>query len=321
MAYYSLYLVTAGEVSNYFVTEPATNFPNYFVTVNSVSRYFVSQDKLLNSRYVVSSGTYGRYIVSEDKLLNSRYFTTLATITRYFTTELRGIDEYENICHYPKELDIIRQKATLLYWDILKSDLYSSIDKEAYGRKDTKGYFSAGNLRLLLDYLSSVWLEKDTDSRSGLVRTSDYYYTTYSINDLILNYRKCDLNIKPIVALFNLNSYSIIDGNWPNYFLINNILYPPTEDTLKTLKQYTDIFSLESISLDANQSKYNIADAQTNFPLTKELKYLSSFSINGSDYIAYTDYNRTSITYSPSVLFGYTISSSDTVTITYWYEE
>ena len=90
---------------------------------------------------------------------------------------------------------------------------------------------------------------------------------------------------------------------------------------MPTLKQYTDIFTLESITAESNQSKYNISNAQTNFPLTKTLKYLTSFVINGSDYIGYVDYNYTAVTYSPSVLNGYTITNNDTVTITYWYEE
>jgi len=316
-----LYLITTGNVSNYFVTEPASNFPNYFVTSGVKSTYFVSESPV-NSRYFVTSGVYSNYFITKEKLLNSRYFVTSADVTRYFTTELRDIDVYPNICYYPKELDIIRQKATLLIWDEIRKKLYSSLTYEGWGKKNTCGYFSAGNVRLLLDYLSSIWLERDNDSRSGLVRTSDYYYTKYKINDIIVNFRKCGINIKPIVALFNLNSYSVIDGNWPNYFIINNILNPPTEEALKTLKQYTDIFTLDgNVTADSGQSKYNLSSAQTNFPLTKTLKYITSFVINGSDYIGYIDYNYTAVTYSPSVLNGYTITSSDTVTITYWYEE
>jgi hypothetical protein len=315
-----LYLITTGNVSNYFVTEPASNFPNYFVTSGVKSTYFVSESPV-NSRYFVTSGVYSNYFITKEKLLNSRYFVSTADVTRYFTTELRDIDAYPNICYYPKELDIIRQKATLLIWDTIRKKLYSSLNYESWGKKNTCGYFSAGNVRLLLDYLSSIWLERDNDSRSGLVRTSDYYYTKYKINDIIVNFRNCDINIKPIVALFDLNSYSVIDGNWPNYFIINNILNPPTEEALKTLKQYTDIFTLDGdIVADSGQSKYNLSNAQTNFPLTKTLKYITSFVINGSDYIGYVDYNYTSVTYSPPVI-GYTITSSDTVTITYWYEE
>jgi len=316
-----LYLITTGNVSNYFVTEPVSNFPNYFVTSGVKSTYFVSEG-FVNSRYFVTSGVHSNYFITKERLLNSKYFVTNTDVTRYFTTEPLDIDEYSNICHYPKELDIIRQKATLLIWDEIKKKLYSSLNYEEWGKINTRGYFSAGNVRLLLDYLSSIWLERDNDSRSGLVRTSDYYYTKYKINDIIVNFRKCDINVKPIVALFNLNSYSVIDGNWPNYFIINNILNPPTEEALKTLKQYTDIFTLDGdVVADSGQSKYNLSNAQTNFPLTKTLKYLTNFSINGSDYIGYVDYNYTTVTYSPSVLNGYTITNSDTVTITYWYEE
>lgn len=319
--YNSIYLITTGNKSNYFITEPASNFPNYFVTSGVKSTYFVSESSI-NSRYFVTSGVYSKYLITEDKSLNSKYFVTSADVTRYFTTELRDTDAYSNICYYPKVLDIIRQKATLLIWNEIKKKLYSSLNYENWGKINTCGYFSAGNVRLLLDYLSSIWLERDNDSRSGLVRTSDYYYTKYKINDIIVNFRNCDINVKPIVALFNLNSYSVIDGNWPNYFIINNIINPPTEEALKTLKQYTDIFTLDAlVTANSGQSKYTIASAQINFSLTKTLKYISSFVINGSDYIGYIDYNYTTVTYSPSVLNGYTITSSDTVTITYWYEE
>ena len=293
----------------------------YLVTPISRARFFNIEPLHPTSIYFVTPIEKARYFSIIPFVTTSRYFVTPIQKARYFNTIPFDTFDLDNICYYPKELDIIRQKATLLIWDEIKKKLYSSLKYEQWGKVDTKGYFSAGNVRLLLDYLSSIWLERDNDSKSGLVRTSDYYYTKYNINDIIVNFRKCDVNIKPIVALFDLNSYSVQDDGWPNYFVINNILNPPTEEGMPTLKQYTDIFTLESMVLDSNQSKYPLTNAQVNFPLTKTLKYLTSFSINGSDYIGYVDYNYTTVTYSPSVLNGYTISSSDTVTITYWYEE
>lgn len=296
-------------------------FSRYLATPIIKARYIATELFHPTSRYFVTPIEKARYFSTIPFVITSRYFVTPVEKSRYFNTVPLDISEFNNICHYPKELDILRQKATLLLWDEVKSKLYSSLEYEGWGKINTRGYFSAGNLRLFLDYLSSIWLERDNDSRSGLVRTSDFYYTKYNINDIIVNFRKCDINVKPIVALFNLNSYSIIDGDWPNYFVINNILNPPTEQDMPTLKQYTDIFTLESIVLDSNQSKYTLSNAQTNFPLTKQLKYLTNFSINGSDYIGYVDYNYTSVTYDAPQLNGYTITSSDTVTITYWYEE
>jgi hypothetical protein len=316
----------------------------YLTSSNSARVFLVSQEPSVIRTYLVTDGAKKLYITSKEFEPVRVYFSTPSSVKVYFNTanppnpgayvvtvnsnkvyfntEPLDASSYPNICYYPKKLDIIRQKATLLIWDIIKKKLYSSLTYEGWGKINTRGYFSAGNVRLLLDYLSSIWLERDNDSRSGLVRTSDYYYTKYNINDIIVNFRNCDINIKPIVALFDLNSYSVIDGNWPNYFIINNILNPPTEEALKTLKQYTDIFTLDAlVTANSGQSKYTIAGAQTNFPLTKTLKYITSFVINGSDYIGYIDYNYTTVTYSPSVLNGYTITSSDTVTITYWYEE
>lgn len=317
-----IYIISSSSTTRYFVTEKSEPTKVYLTTSWGKKLYITTKELGSTKVYLTTTSAKKVYLVSEPLIPFKIYVVTPPFKKVYVVTEPLDTAAYPNICHYPKELDIIRQKATLLIWDEIRKKLYSSLNYENWGKINTCGYFSAGNVRLLLDYLSSIWLERDNDSRAGLVRTSDYYYTKYKINDIIVNFRKCDINVKPIVALFNLNSYSVIDGNWPNYFIINNILNPPTEEALKTLKQYTDIFTLDGdVVADSGQSKYNLSNAQTNFPLTKTLKYLTNFSINGSDYIGYVDYNYTTVTYSPSVLNGYTITNSDTVTITYWYEE
>jgi hypothetical protein len=314
---FSVYLVTPITKVRYIPTEFLHPTSRYFITPIEKARYFTTLPYKTTSRYFVTPVITSRYIaIAEEPDEDQVAFRYIPPVTNPYPPV-----DFPNECHYPTELEIIRQKATLLIWEFVKKSLYSTITKESWGKKDVTGYYNAGNLRLLLDYLSSIWIERDTDSRSGLVRTADYYYTKYNIAEIISNFRNCNLNIKEIVALFNLNSYTIIDGDWPNYFVINAIINPPTEETIKTLKQYTDIFTLDGdVTANSGQSKYAINNAQTNFPLTKTLKYLTNFSINGSDYIGYVDYNTTAITYVPSV-FGYTITSSDTVTITYWYEE
>ena len=317
----SFYLLTSRSFNFYLKTQDFKRKHAYIFTNNLKGYYFLTEEFKKKAAYFFTNSYKSSYIITQDFKKKAAYFLTSSFISKYIFTEEPDTEAYPNICHYPSELDIIRQNAVLLIWKEVKNKLYTSLNAEAWGKINTCGYNASGSLRLLLDYLSSIWMERDIDSKSGLVRTSDYYYTKYQINDIIVNFRKCDINIKPIVALFDLNSYSVQDDGWPNYFVINNIINPPTEEGVKTLKQYTDIFTLESISLDSNQSKYTISNAQTNFPLTKTLKYLTNFNINGSDYIGYVDYNYTTVTYSPSVLNGYTISSSDTVTITYWYEE
>lgn len=316
------YITSSNSARLFLVSEPPNIIRNYFITDGSKKLYITSQEFKPVKVYFSTPSFKKVYLTTVKPPNPAAYVITFKSNKIYFVSQPLDTSTYTNICYYPKVLDIIRQKATLLIWNEIKKKLYSSLNYENWGKTNTCGYFSAGNVRLLLDYLSSIWLERDNDSRSGLVRTSDYYYTKYKINDIIVNFRECDINIKPIVALFNLNSYSVIDGNWPNYFIINNIINPPTEEALKTLKQYTDIFTLDAlVTANSGQSKYTITSAQTNFLLTKTLKYITSFVINGSDYIGYVDYNTTAITYSPSVLNGYTITSSDTVTITYWYEE
>ena len=317
---FSLYLLVQSKKNKYFLTEELKKKSVLFFTKTSRNKTFITEEIKGINKYFFTPSSKTKYFISEEIKLKSKYFFTIGSKNKYFITEVLDANPEDNSCLYPKELDRIRNKAILLYYKEVKNSLKDSIFRESYGKISTEGYNLAGNLRLFLDYLSSIWLEKDNDSKSGLVRTSDFYYTNYSINDIIVNFRECGINVKSVVALFNLNSYSIIDGDWPNYFLINNIINPPTEEALKTLKQFTDIYTSESINIDNNQAINSISAAQIYFHLTKELKYLSSFSINGSDYIAYTDYNKTDVTYVPPV-FGYTISNTDTVTITYWYEE
>lgn len=317
-----VYLYTNTTKKALFYVEDFQSFKGYFYTKKTNSSYFTTKDFQSKKAYLLTENPKVAYFFTKDYTTYKAYFITNASNKAFVYTEPLDTEEFPNICYYPKELDIIRNKAILLIWKELKGKLYSSLDKEAWGKVDVCGYYSAGHLRLLLDYLSSIWLERDNDSKSGLVRTADYYYTKYGIADIIASFRKCDINIRDIVALFNLNSYTVIDGDWPNYFIINNLINPPTEEETLTLKQYTDIFTLDgSVLPDSNQSKYPLTNSQTHFSLTKEMKYLASFLINGSDYIGYVDYNKTSVTYSPSVLNGYTITNSDTVTITYWYEE
>lgn len=324
MGNFSLYLLTTSKFGKtcYFVVEDFKKNASYFFTQNHKGTYVVTEDFKKKAAYFFTTSFRASYVITEDFKKKAAYFLTSAFISRYFLTEDLEIGGFDNICHYPKELDILRQKASLLIWDEVKDILHDSLAKEGWGKPDTGGYYAAGNVRVLLDYLSSIWMERDNDSKSGLVRTSDFYYNKYNINDIIVNFRNCDINIKPIVALFDLNSYTVQDDSWPNYFVINNILNPPTEEGMPTLKQYTDIFTLDGdVMPESGQSKYRINNAQVNFPLTKQLKYLTNFSINGSDYIGYVDYNYTTVTYSPSIVNGYTITNSDTVTITYWYEE
>jgi hypothetical protein len=295
---FSLYLLVQGKKNKYFFTEELKKKSILFRTKTSYTRLFTG-----------------------EQLKNKvKYFFTPSNVIKYFFTDPLDIDPEGNICIYPKELDIIRSKAILLYYKEIKKSLKDSVFKESYGKICKTGYNISGMSRLLLDYLSSIWIERDNDSRSGLVRTSDFYYTKYSINDIIVNFRECGINIKPVVALFNLNSYTIIDNEWPNYFMMDKVINPP-EDKEKEMKQWTDIFTLQSMTPDRNQAIKSLSASQTSFIPTKNIKYFSAFTINGVDYTGYTDYNANSVTYSPSIIFGYNIESNDTVIITYWYEE
>jgi hypothetical protein len=292
----------------------------YFYTKDSNQFYISTVDtKVYKFHFYTKKAVKIHFYTRPIRAYKFHFYTTKSK-NFFFVTQSPLPDPYPLSCKYPSILEKIRDAAVKLYYSISIGSLRKSIHAELYGKKCSTGYLDVGHLRILVDFLSSIYLEKEEDAKSGLVRTATFYYDKYKINDIIVNFRKCNINIKPIVDLFNLKTYEIIDDNWPNYFLINTIIKPPTPEVLKKLKQFTDIYTSDAITADPGQAVQSIFAARTSFPLTKTLKYLSSFSINGSDYIAYADYNETSVTYVPSIL-GYTISGSDTVTITYWYEE
>jgi hypothetical protein len=293
----------------------------YIASLGSKGIYFSTTEHKPAKVYFSTAGVKKAYITIEEPV-NTRVYIITPGFKRIFVTseDLDLIPPYLNICRYPKELELIRQKAILLIWNDIKNCFRSSIYEESYGKESLQGYNKAGILRLLLDYLSSIWIEKNGDSKSGLVRTSDFYYNKYNINNIINALKKCQLNVKPIVALFDLNSYTIIDDQWPNYFMMDKVIHPPDEKKTE-MRQWTDIYTLQPVTPDRNQAIKSLSASQTSFLPTKTIRYFSAFTINGVDYTGYTDYNANSVTYSPSQLFGYNIENNDTVIIKYWYEE
>ena len=322
MPNFSLYLLTKegfGQTS-YIFTEEFKRKAGYFFTENYKTSYLLTEEFKRRAAYFFTPSYKASYIFTEEFKRKAVYFLTSSYISRYLFTEDLDIKDFELDCIYPSEVEEIRFKAAKLYHSLIEDSLKESITNEKYGKVSMEGYNMTGMVRILIDYLSSIWLERDTDSKSGLVRTSDYYYTKYNVYEVIKNFRECGLNIKPIVALFDLNSYSVQDSEWPNYFMMDKVINPPVE-VEKQMKQWTDIFTLQNITPDKNQAKIPLTASQSTFTPTKNIKYFSAFTINGVDYTGYTDYNVNSVTYSPPQLFGYNIESNDTVILTYWYEE
>jgi len=298
----------------------------YAYTSFSFSVYTYTEESKPYKVYPYTSKDKTVYAYTEPSKLFKSYFYTNKLPTVYFYTEPRfnGEDPFysDNDCKYPSELELIRQKAILEYYKQVKSPLFLSINKESYGKVSFCGYVDASKMRVLLEYLSSIWMEKRADALSGLVRNTTYYWDKYSLDGVIDSFRKCGLNAKPIIALFDLKTYEVIDGDWPNYNIINQITNPPTSQDTLTLKQFRDIYTNQSISPQTGEAVYSLSGGQTTFTTSKKIKYMSSFIVAGSDYLGTAvEWSNKTVTYSPSVLFGYNISSSDTVTITYWYEE
>jgi hypothetical protein len=292
----------------------------YLVSNKVNPLYLVSQPLGKKISYFLTQIFRNKYILTSPLKFYTKYLFTPVFKASYIFSENFPAPDIQNVCKYPTELEIIRSKASLLYYNEIIKALKNSTYSESYGKVCMTGYNKTGMMRILLDYLSAIWLEKKDDSNSGLIREQDYYYTKYYIKDIISNFRECEMNIKPIVALFNLNSYTIADSEWPNYFMMNAVINPP-EETEKQMKQWTDIFTLQNMTPDQNQAVKTLSAGQTTFIPTKVIKYFSAFTINGVDYTGYTDYNANSVTYSPSITFGYNIESNDTVILTYWYEE
>lgn len=292
----------------------------YLVSNKVNPLYLISQPIGKKISYFFTQIFKNKYILTSPLKFYTKYLFTPVFKSSYIFSENFPAIDIENDCQYPNELENIRTKATLLYYNEISKVLKNSIYSESYGKICMTGYNKTGMMRILIDYLSAIWLERKDDSNSGLIREQDYYYTKYFIKDIISNFRECEVNIKPIVALFNLNSYTIADSDWPNYFMMDAVINPPDE-TNKQMKQWTDIFTLQSMTPDRNQAINQLTSGQTSFTPTKIIKYFSAFTINGVDYTGYTDYNANSVTYSPSITFGYNIESNDTVIITYWYEE
>lgn len=297
-----------------------TGFPIYLVTKKVFPLYLISEPIVNKIKYFFTPQLNIKYILTEPLSYYTKYLFTPSFKTSYvFTPTLPEID-VPNITKYPKQIEIIRSKAALLYYKEISKVLKSSIHSESYGKVSMSGYNKTGMLRILLDYLSAIWIQRDQDSRSGIEREQDYYYVTYNIGEIISNFRECEINIKPIVALFNLNSYTIIDDQWPDYFVIDKGIMPPVQNEIQ-MRQWTDIYTLQAFSPDRNQGINILETNQTIFIPSKVIKYFSAFTINGVDYTGYTNYNSNSVTYSPGQQFGYNIESNDTVIITYWYEE
>lgn len=292
----------------------------YLITTKANPLYLITQPLGKKTSYLFTPVFRNKYILTSPLKFYTKYLFTPVFKASYIFSENFPAPDIQNVCKYPTELEIIRSNATLLYYNEIIKALKNSTYSESYGKICMTGYNKTGMMRILLDYLSAIWLERKDDSNSGLIREQDYYYNKYFIKDIISNFRECEMNIKPIAALFNLNSYTIADSEWPNYFMMNAVINPPDE-TEKQMKQWTDIYTLQSMTPDRNQAINQLVSGQTTFIPTKIIKYFSAFTINGVDYTGYTDYNANSVTYSPSITFGYNIESNDTVILTYWYEE
>lgn len=321
MSAFALYLLTESQTNFYLLTEDFKKKHAYVFTSFFKGSYLISEDFQKKAAYLFTNSFKGSYVITEDFKKKAAYFLVSSYISNYIITEEFPELNYPQVCDYPSVLELIRDNAAVLYNAEIDACLKKSLSYESWGKISMAGYNRTGMMRILIDYLSSIWLEKDVDSKSGLSRTFDYYYNKYLIKDIISNFRECNINIKPIVALFNLNSYTVIDNQWPNYFMQTAVINPPQPGSGQ-MKQYKDIYTTQGdIEVDNYQSIYTLVDSQTTFTPTKNIKYFSSFTVNGVDYSGYVDYNSNSVTYSPSILFGYNIQRSDIVTITYWYEE
>lgn len=203
------YLVTNKSYDAYITTTEPKVYSYYFYTNRSYDSYFITESPQTYSYYFYTNRAFSFPFITESPIRYSFTFYTNKTQGFYFVTEDNISDNYPNICSYPSILENIRYNATKLYYDLSIDNLRKSINNESYGKESTSGYLEVGHLRILIDFLSSIYLEKEQDSLSGISREDNYFYTKYKLEDITNNFKKCHINIKPIVDLFNLNTYTL----------------------------------------------------------------------------------------------------------------
>ena len=128
----SFYLLTGRSFNFYLKTEDFKKKHAYIFTHNFRNNYVITEDFKKKAAYFFTNSYKSYHIITQDFKKKAAYFLTNSTISSYFFTEELDTSAYPNICHYPKELDIIRQNAVLLIWKEAKNKLKESLSDELY---------------------------------------------------------------------------------------------------------------------------------------------------------------------------------------------
>ena len=131
---FSLYLLVQGKKNKYFLTEELKKKSILFRTKNSYTKLFTAEELKNVVKYFRTKNSKTKYVFGEELKNKVKYFLTPSSLVKYFFTDPLDIDPTSNICIYPKQLDIIRNKAILVYYKEIKKALKDSIFKESYGK-------------------------------------------------------------------------------------------------------------------------------------------------------------------------------------------
>lgn len=286
-------------------------------TSESVKRFFITAPENRNRRYFITSGKTNRFFITRPENRNTRFFITASKINRFFITEGLAEEDY-TCCKYPTWMMLYRQQATTYIYKTIVSLLSKSYINESYGKEDFSGYNLGLKLNSLLEYLTIISLRMREDENSGVDKTVEDYYTQYNL-DCIIDYFKCNnINIKPLLTIFKIDTYTPSDYNFDAFDWAYNI---DIEDEISvTTKPFRHYYTNNPLSPTSGEARSSLVNGQTSFTTTKTIKSITSFVINGNDKTDRVDFSGNTVTYTSGGTYPYTVQSVDTIILNYLYE-
>lgn len=291
---------------------------NVFFTTEEFSfTEFVTEPVSLNLTEFVTEKISFTDFVTEVINYNIAEFVTEKFITTEFVTETLAEEDFV-CCKYPTWLMLYRQQAVTYIYKTMVSLLSKSFTNESYGKEDFNGYNLGLKLNSLLEYLTTISLKMREDENSGVDKTVEDYYKTYSL-DCIIDYFKCrNINIKPLLTIFKIDVYTPSEYNFDAFNWAYNV---EIEDEISvTTKPFRHYYTNNPLSPTSGEARSSLVNGQTSFTTTKTIKSITSFVINGSDKTDRVDFSGNTVIYTSGGVFPYVIQSSDTVIINYTYE-
>lgn len=180
-----------------------------FTTEAFHSVEFITEPISLNLREFITEKFNETQFITEQVNLNIIEFITESFNQVEFITE--DSDFISSIKSYPTWLELMREEAISTFYDEIVNLVKTAFLTESYGKKDICNYDLSIKFNLLIDYLSIISRNMRTDEIAEIEREEgyQYYYKLYNLDTIISNFRKQDLNIKPLLSIFRINEYLV----------------------------------------------------------------------------------------------------------------